>query len=353
MRSGTLLSLALCVCALWACSAGGAGGPPPAAVSHPVSPPTYTTWTVPTAAGIRMAPLTGDRLAIAVALDGTVGFASPFVYGTYAGGTFTWSMTGSFGAGPVTYGRGTNGALYSGDLVQNQSGPPYVRDESSGTSWVLLPPACAGVAACNPFPQEYPVAIIAGPDAATWALTQNGMVRLNPDATTTILPLSTPYADPRDVVLGADGAFWIAEAAGAIERIPISGAATSHAVAGHPMRIAAGADGALWYLDGDGRVRRMTLLGNVTTIVASVSGGVTAGDAITSGGDGAIWFTEAASNKLARLTPSGSLTEFAVPDAFGTPTGVTSAPDGSLWFLEQNRGLTLVHAVLSPPVTGP
>jgi hypothetical protein len=36
-------------------------------------------------------------------------------------------------------------------------------------------------------------------------------------------------------------------------------------------------------------------------------------------------------------------------DPVGTPTGVTSAPDGSLWFLEQNRGLTLVHAVLSPP----
>jgi streptogramin lyase len=351
MRSGTLLCVALCVCVVWACSAGG-GGAPPVAVSRPVSPPTYTTWTVPTAAGIRMPPVSGDRLAMAVGLDGTVGFASPFVHGTYAGGKFAWSFTGPFGAGPVTYGRGTNGALYSGDLLQDQSGPPYVRDESSGNSWVLLPAACAGVAACNPFPQEYPIAILPGPDAATWALTLNGMVRLNPDATTTILPLSTPYAGPRDVALGADGAFWVAEAAGTIERIPISGAASRHAVAGHPMRIAAGADGALWFLDGDGRVRRITVLGNVTTVVASVSGGVTAGDAIASGGDGAIWFTEAASNKLARITPSGTLTEFAVPDAVGTPTGVTSAPDGSLWFLEQDRGLTLVHAVLSPPVTG-
>ncbi len=76
---------------------------------------------------------------------------------------------------------------------------------------------------------------------------------------------------------------------------------------------------------------------------------MSAGDAITSGGDGAIWFTEAESNKLARVTSDGALTEFAVPDAVGTPTGVTSAPDGSLWFLEQNHGLMLVHAVLSRP----
>ncbi len=118
------------------------------------------------------------------------------------------------------------------------------------------------------------------------------------------------------------------------------------------MRITAGSDGALWFLDATGSVRRITTQGTVTTIVAVVPGGVSAGDAIALGGDGAVWFTEAAANALARIAPDGTLSTFAVPAGAGSPAGVASGPDGSLWFLEQNHGLTLVHAVPSAPATG-
>ncbi|HKD17605.1 MAG TPA: hypothetical protein VKG23_07020 [Thermoanaerobaculia bacterium] len=50
---------------------------------------------------------------------------------------------------------------------------------------------------------------------------------------------------------------------------------------------------------------------------------------ITLGPDGALWFNEAAANKIGRITLQGDVTEFPTPDAtFGIATG----PDGNLWF---------------------
>ena len=57
---------------------------------------------------------------------------------------------------------------------------------------------------------------------------------------------------------------------------------------------------------------------------------------ITAGPDGALWFTEALSNKIARITFAGVITEFSlptnVPGFFGNgnnePWGITAGPDG-------------------------
>jgi streptogramin lyase len=51
---------------------------------------------------------------------------------------------------------------------------------------------------------------------------------------------------------------------------------------------------------------------------------------ITSGPDGNLWFTENSGNKIGRITPGGSVTEFAT--AGGQPWGITRGPDGNLWF---------------------
>ena len=57
------------------------------------------------------------------------------------------------------------------------------------------------------------------------------------------------------------------------------------------------------------------------------------------GPDGNVWFTEAGVNKIGRMTPDGSLTEFPVPVAAGMPTnmllGITAGPDGAMWFAEE------------------
>jgi hypothetical protein len=351
MRTGTLISAALLALGLCACG-GGASAPPARGdlpTGPPVAPPTFSTFAISNASGLRMAPLTGDQLAMAVGNDGAVAFASPFIYGVAASNgavtTFSGSLTrNAFTGGPSTYGRGADGGLYSGWTGQGQS-PPLAIREATGTKWTLVPPRCD--ARCDPVLQAWPVAIVPGPDGATWALTPGGLIRLNPNGTTTGLPLLVTPAYFSDAAAGPDGAFWVVDTAGAIERVPLSGTATAFAVGGRPTRITAGADGALWFLDLTGGVRRITTSGDVTTVVPAPSGGFTAGDAIARGADRAIWFTEAGTNKLGRVAPSGGFNEFAASAAGDSPTGVTTAPDGSLYFLEQNRsGVVVVHAVL-------
>jgi virginiamycin B lyase len=57
-------------------------------------------------------------------------------------------------------------------------------------------------------------------------------------------------------------------------------------------------------------------------------------DVSTLGPDGAIWFDEAMSNKIGRITPAGAITEFALPHAMSAPVGITKGPDGAVWFTE-------------------
>lgn len=59
---------------------------------------------------------------------------------------------------------------------------------------------------------------------------------------------------------------------------------------------------------------------------------------IVTGGDGALWFTEMATNKIGRLTRNGAFTEFTVPTANSFPLDITAAPDGNLWFTERSGG---------------
>jgi streptogramin lyase len=55
---------------------------------------------------------------------------------------------------------------------------------------------------------------------------------------------------------------------------------------------------------------------------------------ITAGSDGNLWFAERAGNKIGRITPAGTLTEYAVPTANAAPTGISTGPDGNIWFAE-------------------
>ncbi len=55
---------------------------------------------------------------------------------------------------------------------------------------------------------------------------------------------------------------------------------------------------------------------------------------ITPGSDGNVWFTEAGTNAIGRITTAGVITEFPVP---APPVGLTAGPDGNLWFTERGK----------------
>jgi hypothetical protein len=337
MRRGSSIIAALCALALSACGGGSGGSAPPlpAPATTPPPAPAFESFGIPFPAGERGIPIDQERMSLTVTADGNIAFTDGFewVIATPLSGPVASTSSGT-SFGPATYGRGADGARYSGwiDLSGPAVGSTIYREAAGPTlHWS--------------YPSSSPVAIVAGPDVATWVLTLQGMVRLNGDGTTTLVPFAAGTVFPIDVAVGSDGAFWVTEDEGTVERLPRQGPPQRVAVGGKPSRAAAGPDGQVWFLDRDGFVRRIAASGAVAT-VAVISGGFSAGDAIAAGHDGAMWATHGASNELVRIAPDGSTARYAVPGSETVPTGIGAAPDGSLYFVEEIRGgLLLVHAV--------
>src|SRR4051794_29765792 len=56
---------------------------------------------------------------------------------------------------------------------------------------------------------------------------------------------------------------------------------------------------------------------------------------IARGPDGAMWFAEAARNRIGRITSRGVVRSFKLPHAGSAPGQVALGPDRAIWFTEQ------------------
>lgn len=110
--------------------------------------------------------------------------------------------------------------------------------------------------------------------------------------------------------------------------------------ASRPGHITKGPDGNVWFTsgtafgasNGQNLISRTTPAGVTTEFHAP---GNTAVDDIAAGADGNIWFTEPNASKVAKITPSGTISEYATPTPAAKPHGITLGPDGNMWFTEQ------------------
>ena len=123
--------------------------------------------------------------------------------------------------------------------------------------------------------------------------------------------------------------------------------------------ITAGPDGNLWFTESVGNsIGRITLTGTVSEFplpVASSPQGIAAGP------DGNLWFTEFGStpapystlggNNIGRITPTGTITEFPIPEPRSEPLDITAGPDGNLWFTE-SFGNRIGRITPTEPITG-
>src|SRR6202140_1250350 len=105
-----------------------------------------------------------------------------------------------------------------------------------------------------------------------------------------------------------------------------------------PFTITAGPDGNLWFTEimqnqngsvQAGKIARLTPTGTLSEF--SLPSANTLATDIIPGPDGNLWFTEG--DKIARITPLGKISEFPVPSA----TSIITGPDGTLWFTEQSK----------------
>ncbi len=100
--------------------------------------------------------------------------------------------------------------------------------------------------------------------------------------------------------------------AGKITEFPVTSAKNLQA-------ITAGPDGNLWFTDIDGnQIGRITPSGTVTTFALPTPG--SRPGEITVGPDHNLWFTETKGDRIGRITPSGTITEFPITTSGGLPT---------------------------------
>jgi len=98
-----------------------------------------------------------------------------------------------------------------------------------------------------------------------------------------------------------------------------------------PQAIVSGPDGALWFTENNSaKIGRVTTAGAIAEFLLPESQLATS---ITAGADGALWFTEG-SNRIGRITTNGAVTEFTLPTSTLFPTSIVPGPDGALWFTE-------------------
>lgn len=110
-----------------------------------------------------------------------------------------------------------------------------------------------------------------------------------------------------------------------------------------PAGITTGPDGALWFTEetpgptspggpGGNRIGRITTSGAITEYPIPTTSAQPA--EIVAGPDNALWFTEFGKSQIGRLDPAtGNITEYPVELGSG-PDGITVGPDGALWFTE-------------------
>lgn len=142
------------------------------------------------------------------------------------------------------------------------------------------------------------------------------------------------------ITAGPDGALWFGSSSG-VSRIATNGAVTDFG-GGGVNAITTGPDGALWFTQSPALgIGRMTTSGRVTIYPIPDSQGAfsPALSGITTGSDGNLWFTDSFHHTIGRITPAGTITQFPVPSQvreLGTLGNIVSGPDGALWFCDHD-----------------
>lgn len=216
-----------------------------------------------------------------------------------------------------------------------------------------------------PTPGMTPAAITPGPDGQMWftdPLTNNiGRICASVSSGNcpsvgyiTTYHIATPDSDPGGIRAGGDGALWFLErAASQIGRVCVSTTAANCPSVGHIVeypiptpgnirRITTGPDGAMWFTETtDNQIGQIVrICATPTSQGCSVVGEIAEypveppGEPvdITTGPDGALWFTDAGLEEIGRITVTGQITEYAANRGYDELGYITPGADGTLWF---------------------
>lgn len=193
-----------------------------------------------------------------------------------------------------------------------------------------------------------------GPDRNLWYVFTNGfadqtstssIMRMTPDGAMTTI-WSRPNVEVGNLLFTRDGALWFQEGSELgvkMGRLTSDLHLTEYALSGPKgaavLDLCVGPDNALWFtLFRSNRIGRITVSGQIQEFDVPYPG-----SRITSGSDGALWFSEtvppsqqdettyARKGVLGRITTSGAYNEVAINPTL-VAQDIVTGPDGAIWF---------------------
>jgi streptogramin lyase len=211
--------------------------------------------------------------------------------------------------------------------------------------------------------ESLPSKITVGPEGDLWFTERNNnlkgskVARMTPTGEVTEFPVQAD-SEPQGIARGPEGDLWFAEVnnpecgvdgcVSKVGRMQPSGSYVGYtgiSEGSQPWEITLGPNGNLWFTEfavaGSNRTNRIGEInpenGKVEEFELPLPDKGQQGlFGITAGPDGNVWFTEDVGNKIGRITPSGTITEFPIPTPESQPVSIVTGPDGNLWFAEQD-----------------
>lgn len=217
-----------------------------------------------------------------------------------------------------------------------------------------VPAFGANFYALNWFPSEQPSAITAGPDGTVWftEINENVIGKITPSGTVTQYDYSSIAGfSAIGITVGPDGNVWFTLTVGdpaysapaLVVRLTPAGEFTTFPLAADagPAYITTGPDGNLWFTETNiDKIGRITPGGTVTEFTLPNPGTGTNARSpswITAGADGNLWFGEINAAKIGRITPGGAITEYNLPNSQSQASFLVAGPDGNIWFSEHDQ----------------
>jgi uncharacterized repeat protein (TIGR01451 family) len=197
-------------------------------------------------------------------------------------------------------------------------------------------------------PNDADPRIAADRDGNLWFTeeTANKIGRLTPAGDVTEFVLPTANANPVAICASPDGSVWFTEfnvravgrisTTGKIDEFPTPARSTTNPGGKSFFSgIAAGPDGNVWFTEEEGYIGRITGAGQISEFALRLPPSGGSPYAICAGPDGNLWFTDLSGDVIGRITPSGQVTAFPIPNGLSLSLGIAAATDGNIWFGDQ------------------
>jgi virginiamycin B lyase len=221
-----------------------------------------------------------------------------------------------------------SGSLSTKPTPTASSPPPTTAAESLHATYVTLPTKGAS-----------PTGVALDAQGTVWTTEEGGdaIARVTSGGRVSEIKLPRPGAPGLGIVRAPDGSMWFTDrdanevdriaTNGSLLRVPLEPGST-------PLGICSGPLDSLWVTENGGNaVDRITPTGQVMKAADLGSGAAPVG--IVEGPDGNLWVAE--SDAIARVTPAGVVTQYALSPGVGT-LRIVNGTGSDMWFVEERGG---------------